>query len=294
MVWLPSLFICRGKIFYQDIMQNEIGKHIQLLKKQYALDISMYDLSFLNKSIQTRMTFTLCQNADLYLDYLAGNTDESIQLVQQLKNSYSEFFRNPLTFSMLEQIVIPKIFDEKLKNNAREIRIWSAGCAAGQEPYSLAMLLDDFKNTRSPNINFRIFATDNSAKELEVARIGAFDFKSVKNTKLEFAQKYFRHQGESYQLDSKLMEQVDFSVYDLLDKDSGSPSASIYGDFDLIMCSNVLFYYQPDYQQIILQKIYRSLKPGGFFVTGEAEKQIVNSFIGFSPFLVPAAIFVKK
>ena len=275
-------------------MTKEIQKYIQLLKEQYALDISMYDSSFLEKSIQFRLSSTSCLNFEAYLDYMAKVPNETSCLFDQLSNSYSEFFRNPLTFAILEQLVIPGLFERQSKKLSGEIRIWSAGCASGQEPYSLAMLLDNFKNTRVPTMSYRIFATDNSVNELEVARKGVFDFKSVQNTKLEYAEKYFRQKGESYQLDSKLMEQVDFSVYDLLDKDSGSPSASIYGDFDLIMCSNVLFYYQPDYQQIILQKIYSALKPGGFFITGEAEKQIVNSFKGFRPFLVPAGLFVKN
>jgi len=275
-------------------MTKEIQKYIQLLKEQYALDISMYDSSFLEKSIQFRLSSTSCLNFEAYLDYMAKVPNETSCLFDQLSNSYSEFFRNPLTFEILEQLVIPGLFERQSKKLSGEIRIWSAGCASGQEPYSLAMLLDNFKNTRVPTMSYRIFATDNSVNELEVARKGVFDFKSVQNTKLEYAEKYFRQKGESYKLDSKLMEQVDFSVYDLLDKDSGSPSASIYGDFDLIMCSNVLFYYQPDYQQIILQKIYSALKPGGFFITGEAEKQIVNSFKGFRPFLVPAGLFVKN
>jgi chemotaxis methyl-accepting protein methylase len=225
---------------------------------------------------------------------MARVPDESRQLVHQLKNSYSEFFRNPLTFSMLEQVVLPRIFDEKGNNHSGEIRIWSAGCASGQESYSLAMLLDDFKDTRSSEVCYRTFATDNSVVEIESAKKGVYDFKSVKNTKLEFAEKYFRHHNESYQLDSKLMEQVDFSVYDLLDKESSSPPASIYGDFDLIMCCNVLFYYQPEVQQMILQKFHRSLKHGGFFITGEAETQIVNSSGGFRLYAAPAAIFVKS
>jgi chemotaxis methyl-accepting protein methylase len=275
-------------------MHNEIEKCIQLLQEQYALDISMYDRSFLEKSIQSRISLTMCGNFDDYLDFMARVPDESIQLVQQLKNSYSEFIRNPLTFSILEQLVIPGLFESQSKKLSGEIRIWSAGCAAGQEPYSLAMLLDHYKNSRFANINYRIFATDNSVKELDVARHGVFDFKSVKNIRLEFVAKYFSHKGDTYQLTKMLREQVDFSVYDLLDKDAGSPPASIYGDFDLIMCSNVLFYYEPEYQQIILQKIYRALKPGGFFITGEAEKQIVSSYQGFRPFLVPAAVFVKN
>lgn len=265
-----------------------------MLKEQYALDISIYDHSYLEKAFQSRMNSTFCENLDFYFQYLGKISDEPMQLVNQLKNSYSEFFRNPLTFSILEHVVLPKIFNEKLKHNNREIRIWSAGCASGQEAYSLAMLLDSFKNTHFTATSYRIFATDNSEKELDLARKGVFDFKTVKNTKLEYAQKHFNCSTETYQIKDKLKEQIDFSEYDLLDKDSSSPPASIYGDFDLIMCSNVLFYYEPEYQQIILQKIYRSLKPGGFFITGEAEIQIVKSFKGFRQFLIPTAIFVKN
>lgn len=279
---------------FENFMQKEIRKHIRLLKEQYALDVSIYDHSFLEKAFQNRMNATFCENLDFYFEYLGKTSDEPFHLFGQLSNSYSEFFRNPLTFSVLEQLIIPGLFERQSKKLSGEIRIWSAGCASGQEPYSLAMLLNDFKNTRFASVTFRIFATDNSVKELELARHGVFDLKSVKNTKLEYIEKYFRHQGESYQLESKLMEQLDFSVYDLLDKDLSSPPASIYGDFDLIMCSNVLFYYEPEYQQIILQKIYRSLKPGGFFITGEAEIQIVKSFKGFRQFLIPTAIFVKN
>ncbi|MBV5313548.1 MAG: protein-glutamate O-methyltransferase CheR [Prolixibacteraceae bacterium] len=275
-------------------METEFGKYIHLLKEKYALDVSMYDHMFLEKSIQFRMSSTACLDFEAYLNYMAIVPDEASRLVNQLSNSYSEFFRNPLTFSILEHVVLPKIFNEKLKHNGSEIRIWSAGCASGQEPYSLAMMLDNFRHSNFNTVSYRIFATDNSIKELEVARKGLFDFKAVKNTKLEYAQKYFNCSGETYVIEDKLKEQVDFSEYDLLDKDSSSPPVSIFGDFDLIMCSNVLFYYEPEYQQFILQKIYRALKPGGFFITGEAEKQIVNLFNGFRPFLVPASIFVKN
>jgi chemotaxis protein methyltransferase CheR len=275
-------------------MTKEIQKYIQLLKEQYALDISMYDHSFLEKTIQSRMSLSSCQNADSYLDYLARVSDESRQLVKQLRNSYSEFFRNPLTFSVLEQVVLPRIFDEKRKNPSGEIRIWSAGCASGQESYSLAILLDDFINSHFPGFSYRIFATDNSVLELESARKGVYTFNSVKNIRLGYAEKYFNRSEDNFHLNQIVKDQVDFTVYDLLDKESSSPPASIYGDFDLIMCSNVLFYYQPDYQQVILRKIYRSLKPGGFFITGEAEIQIVSSYKGFRPFLLPAAIFVKN
>ena len=271
-------------------MQKEIEKHIQLLKEQYALDISIYDHSFLEKAFQSRMNSTFCQNLDSYFQYLGKIPDEPFHLLGQLSNSYSEFFRNSLTFSLLEQAILPRLFNLK----ETEIRIWSAACASGQEAYSLAILLNDYKEKNKTSIGFRILATDSSESELEMARKGIFDLKTLKNTPIGFAEKYFSRTGDTFLLNQAIREQLDFSHYDLLCKESSSPPSGIYGDYDLIMCCNVLFYYESEYQQIILNKIHRSLKPGGFFITGEAETHLVNAFRGFKPFATPSAIFVKS
>jgi chemotaxis methyl-accepting protein methylase len=277
-----------------SLMNMITEKCIQLMNSRFTLDISRYDHSFLEKAIQNRMASAGCQTDENYLIFLEEMPGESISLLAQLNNSYSEFFRNPLTFSLLEQLILPKLFNQKEKIHSPEIRIWSAGCASGQEPYSLAILLDDYKEKHKVDSRYRIFATDSSENELVSARKGVFDFKVLKNTRIEFAEKYFKRNGDTFLLDSRLGVQVDFSRYDLLSKDSSSPPSGIYGDYDLIMCCNVLFYYEPEYQQIILQKIYRSLKPGGFFVTGEAETHLANAFGGFRLYVLPSAIFIKN
>lgn len=275
-------------------MQKEIEKYIQLIKEQYALDISIYDHSYLEKAFQSRMNSTSCESLDFYFQYLGKISDEPFHLLGQLSNSYSEFFRNPLTFSLLEQAILPRLFNREEKIFSPEIRIWSAACASGQEAYSLAILLNDYKEKHKTNIGYRILATDNSVSELEKARNGIFDLKTLKNTPIGFAEKYFSRTGDTFILNQTIREQLDFSFYDLLSKDSSSPPSGIYGDYDLIMCCNVLFYYESGYQQIILNKIHRSLKPGGFFITGEAETHLVNAFGGFRSFAAPSAIFVKN
>ena len=277
------------------ITMSQTGeKCIHFMKERFAMDLSVYDTSFLEKIIGCRMEFTDCKTINEYLPILGTLPDELAGLLHQLNNSYSEFFRNPITFSFLEQIIFPQLINTALKNHTGAIRIWSAGCSAGQEPYSLAILLDDYKNKHQANLIYRIFATDNSTEVVESAGEGIYDLKSIKNTRLEFAEKYFRQNGENFTLSTELKKQVDFSYYDLLDQDSSSPSSAIFGDFDVVMCCNVLFYYQPEVQQMILQKFYRSLKPGGFLITGEAETGIVSSFAGFRKYMAPTAIFVKK
>lgn len=272
---------------------SEATNYCAIIKDKFALDISQYDSSFLKSTIQSRMMFLgLSEEAD-YLLYLSNSKNEIFNLVDVLTNSYSEFFRSPITFAYLEQSIIPKLFGQNAKEPPHEIRIWSAGCAAGQEPYSLAMLFNEFKDSRTEAVGYRIFATDSSAKQLDLARYGSFDLKTIRNTRIGFCEKYFVREGISFQLDKRIKEQVDFSFYDLLDHDSISPPSSVYGDFDMVMCSNLLFYYQEEYQKIILNKIWKSLKENAIFITGEAETCIVNSFGGFKKYLDPG-IFVKN
>ncbi len=268
--------------------------YLTYFQTKYSRDLSVYDVTFLQNTINDRKAELGLTTDREYLDDLKSSAEEAATILDRLSISYSEFFRNTLTFSILEQSVLPRIFNKKTKSHSLEIRIWSAGCAAGQEPYSLAILFDEYKNSRTSDVGFRIFATDDSEKEIEKARHGIFDFKSVRNVRLELAEKYFRRSGEFYLLDDQIKKQVDFSCYNLLDQDSGAPPSSIYGDFDLIMCSNVLFYYQPKYQRVFLQKIFHALRPGGFLVTGEAETAIVRTLGRFSQDTTPAAIFVKN
>jgi chemotaxis methyl-accepting protein methylase len=261
---------------------------------KYSSDISVYDESFLQKTVINRSDDVLCPNVTDYLHYLESTPTESLILSDSLNNSYSEFFRNPLTFLMIEQFLLPKIFSEKENSPNAEIRIWSAGCAAGQEAYSIAILSDNLRNNHHPGVSLRIFATDKSEKELKTASKGIYNSKSLQNSRLELVNKYFSNSGEFYSVFENIKKIIDFSFFDLLDKDVHSPPASIYGGFDIIMCSNLLFYYKPELQNVILSKLAGSLVTGGFLITGEAETDIIKSFMGFRQYGEQKTIFVRQ
>lgn len=275
------------------LMKGNIDNIIAVMSDKYQTDISMFDESFLEKTISSRISdFSLNTVAD-YLLYLEGNPPESVLLCDSLNNSYSEFFRNPLTFLMLEQNILPRIFNDKSDSQKGEVRIWSAGCAAGQEPYSIAILAKENEEKCQNKTEIRIFATDKCEKELQTARKGIYHFRTIQNTRLGFVSKYFSNSGEFYSISSGIKDLVDFSVFDLIKEEAGSPPSSVYGDFDIVMCSNLLFYYKPEIQKIILARLLNSLVPGGFLITGEAEIAIVKSFRRFKQYDAPAAIFIK-
>lgn len=153
-------------------MSYEAEKCIHLMKVSYGLDISMYETSFLKKAIRTRMTarcIPIAEDYLLLLDYLPA---ESREFIAQLSNSYSEFFRNPLAFTYLEQIILPAMIGQKTINAENELRIWSAACASGQEAYSIAMLVDEIVQRDKVLMGCHIFATDISRLSWTMPKMG--------------------------------------------------------------------------------------------------------------------------
>lgn len=267
---------------------------ILLMSEKFNTDISIFSTNFLESAIANRMNLSSLNSLSAYQQKIVNDPVESEMFIKSLSNSYSTFFRNPLTFALLYQVVLPKIIDEKAKNNDPEIRIWSAGCASGQEPYSLAILTDDLLNLKPSEIRYQIFATDNADTELKSAGLGIYDYDAIKNTPYSFIKKYFIKTGKFYCVRERIKTRVELSHYNLLDAASLAPPASIYGDFDLVMCSNVLFYYKPEVQKMILEKFRKTIRKGGFLITGEAETGILNSAAGFRHFIPSAPIYIKS
>jgi len=276
-----------------DQRNEELREIIRVMNQIHGRDISMYDESFLIKTLGKRWIATGVKTASEYLRYLEVNNREVEEFYRSLNINYSEFFRNPLTFALLEQWILPKLINQK--SNGGELRVWSAGCSAGQEAYSMAMLLDKLVAAGGKPIRFRIFATDTSPTALALARDGVYDKDGVQNLRLKHIHNYFTVEGETYTIASRLRESVNFSMYDLLDQSSANPPESIYGDFDIVFCSNLLFYHKPALRHLILQKVQQSMSTMGYLVTGEAERAFVEKFDRLHMVAPPAAVFqVKK
>ncbi len=275
-------------------MKKDLQRMITVMNRVHGIDLSCYDDSVLSRSLETRCTETSSVTVDDYCKYLSGHREEADALSRSLQNSHSEFFRNPLTFALLESLVLPSLLKERQGTKGGSIRIWSAGCAAGEEAYSIAILLDKQVTASEQPVSYQIFATDISEDELARAKSGVYDVAKVQNVRLKHLYTYFHSCGDTYTVIPRLRDHIDFSRYNLLDKHSTSPPTSIYGNFDLIICANVLFYYRPEARQSILDKLHRSLIPGGYLVTGEAEREMVEQADDIYPVFRPAAVYRKS
>lgn len=263
----------------------------ELFMNKHGMDISMYDESFVNKTILQRIDLTGCSDITNYSRFVAENKKEAESVMSLLQVSYSEFFRNTLTFSILESIILPEMVFRKRNSKSKEIRIWSAACAGGHEPYSLAMILENI-NGQNEKIRYRIFGTDQNENQISKARNGEYYKESIGNVTRKQFEKWFIQSGYSYAVIPELKKYCEFSVFDLLSKQS-SPPESIYGDFDLVLCANILFYYKPTYRKIIMDKIRGSLAEDGLLICGEAEKEILKAG-NFKEVFPQSAIFRKK
>jgi chemotaxis methyl-accepting protein methylase len=274
-------------------LMHDLENLVRVIARTIDQDISKYDERFLQKSLERRLGSTPDTSLASYLRHLSEDKTEAEIFFRSLNITYSEFFRNRLTYAYLEQAILPRLIEKKEKGACSELRIWATSCAAGQEAYSLAILVDELVTKREAEIPIRIFATDTSEADLECARKGIYDTGAVGNVTLKHLNKYFMRQSGTYEIIPGLRERIDFSYYDLLDERSWCPPASIFGDFDLVMCCNLLFYYRKDIREFILSKIIRCLRNDGYLVTGEAERGIVEQIEGLESVALLAAVFQR-
>ncbi len=269
-------------------MNEKNHKIIDLLFRLRDLDVSKYDEMFLNKALHARIAEKSCKSEEEYYHLLNQSDDEVNDFIQSLSISYSEFFRNSLTFSVLEKIVLPSIIHKTDVFNRKEIRIWSAACASGQETYSLVMLLNEYSVKK--NNYYRIFATDSSENQIEKAQNGSYYLHDLTQLTVKRLDKWFVKNKDIYTVKPDLKHNVEFSIFDLLDKDHSCPPSSIFGNFDLIFCANVLFYYKPEFRKKIIKKLTNSLSANGYLVTGETEREMLLKY-GFHEVYPQSAIF---
>lgn len=205
-----------------------------------------------------------------YLVFLENNPGEVDLLINDLVVKFSLFFRHPLVFEYLRHDIFPRLLAEKKEH--RELRIWCAGCSSGEEPYSIAIILNELmKQETQPFVSF-IFATDVSQPVITAAQKGIYSAESVENVRFGYLNRYFEKMNAGhYLLNNTIRKMVHFSIDDLTSSDHSAPQESIFAGFDLILCRNVMIYYDKEIQNRIVNKLYNALDTGGHLILGSCE-----------------------
>ena len=225
-----------------------------------SIDLNAYKEKQMKRRIDTLITKNGIKEYDKYVQLLKTDKERFEEFVNYLTINVSEFYRNPDQWQLMDREIIPELIGKFGKN----LKVWSAACSTGDEPYSLVMAL----SKHLPLNQIKIIATDIDKQVIAKAKVGLYNAKSIAAVPDDLKKKYFTQIGPSFQISNEIKERVEFKEHNLL-KDA-YPT-----DCHLIVCRNVLIYFTEEAKEDIYRKFERSIKSGGLLFIGSTE-QIIN------------------
>jgi two-component system, chemotaxis family, CheB/CheR fusion protein len=233
---------------------------LEHLRQTRGFDFTAYKRTSLRRRAMKRMQAVGVETFEAYLDYLELHPEEFESLFNTILINVTTFFRDPDVWAYLDSVILPQLLDGR--PDRTPLRVWSAGCASGQEAYSVAMLLAERFGIDGVRDRAKIYATDVDEEALKEGRRASFSARDLEELPPGFRDKYFNGNGTSLTRD--LRRAVMFGRLDLL---QDAPISRI----DLLLCRNTLMYFNPDAQARVLSRFSFSLDPSGFLVLGRAE-----------------------
>lgn len=225
------------------------------VKITFRLDLNAYKEKQLQRRLEAYLNKLNLRDYGELFNHLTLRKENYEQFLDHLTINVSEFFRDPLRFEELQHKYLPGLFRSR-----NPVKIWSAACSNGSEPYSIAIILEEMGLSG----NSRIEATDIDRRILQKAMEASYSKDSLKNVSRERLERFFTRQGELFLLKDSIKKKVEFRYHDLLGDDYRK-------GYDLIVCRNVTIYFTREAQDTIYQKFSRSLNPGGILFIGGSE-----------------------
>lgn len=264
-----------GRVLLQSVLT--------ILRTRTDRDFSRYKPSTLLRRIARRMQLNHVEDMGQYAQRLRERPDEAHALADDLLITVTHFFRDPEVFEKLEKEVIPRLFQGKTQRDI--IRVWSVGCATGEEAYSLAILLKEAAAKSETPPQLQVFASDLHARSLGTARDGFYKGEIESDVKAERLDRFFTREDGGYRVRKEVRDLVVFALHNVL---SDPP----FSRLDLISCRNLLIYLERDVQREVVEIFHYALNPDGVMLLGTAESLEASDL--FRAKDKRLAIFVKQ
>jgi two-component system, chemotaxis family, CheB/CheR fusion protein len=261
----------------------ELEALLNFLKGSNGFDFTGYKRTSLKRRILKRMQSVNIDDFDRYRAYLEANPDEFAPLFNTILINVSSFFRDTEAWEFIASNVIPRVLDAKPARSP--IRVWSAACAAGQEPYSMAILLAEALGIEDYSRRVKIYATDLDEDALEEARRARYPLRAVESVPEALRTKYFLSEDDTVVFHSGLRRSVIFGRQDLVED---APISHV----DLLLCRNALMYFNVNAQTRILTRLHFALSDTGFLILGRAE-MLLSHLELFAPVELKHRVFTK-
>jgi chemotaxis protein methyltransferase CheR len=253
--------------------QKDYSRLSRFIHAEYGIMIPPVKKILLESRLQKRLRKLKIKSFKEYCDYLFspnGKSSELTHFINQITTNKTDFFREPNHFDFLTQEVLPYLLKND-KNAHNDLTVWSAGCSSGEEPYTLAIVLSEYKSkNQNLNFNFSILATDISHEVLLKAKQAIYKQSTVEPIPLMLKKKYLLKSKDKnngvVKIIPELRQKVQLGKLNFMDKDYG-----IKKPVNVIFCRNVLIYFDRPTQEMILTRLCRSLKKGGYLFQGHSE-----------------------
>lgn len=256
---------------------------LQYLRTNRGFDFTGYKRSTLMRRVTKQMESLNIETFTNYQDYLEVHPDEFKALFNTILINVTAFFRDHLAWEYLAKNIIPNIIKNKQKNE--QVRIWSAGCASGEEAYTLAIILAEILGIEGFRHRVKIYATDIDEEALNQARQASYAAKNIHSVPLELRDKYFDLVNKNYVFHQDLRRAVIFGRHDLL---QDAPISRL----DLLVCRNTLMYFNSETQGRIINRFHFALNDHGYLFLGKAEMLVTHTNL-FTPINLKDRVFAK-
>ncbi len=268
------------------VTEHELAEMCLLIERRSGILFDESRRRFLSSRVNEHLKeLGLSRGTDL-LRLVGSSNAEYERLLERLLTQETSFFRYPAVYQALETRVLPELHVKKFWNNPRTLRIWSAGCSSGEEPYSIALSI--LKALEFPEgWNIEILATDISRHALETAERGRYSQRDLATLSADQIQANFRSvENGEYEVKSKLKNMITFAQMNL--------AQMVYmGRFDCIFCMNVLIYFSDDLRATLIRRFHEYLEPEGYLFLGHAES-VAKAKVGLEPIVIDDSLIYRK
>lgn len=259
-----------GDIYKATLSNDDFKRLSTFIYKEYGIKMPEVKRTMLQSRLHKRLRELNMTNYKDYVDYVfskEGQDNEVIHMIDVVSTNKTDFFREPVHFDFLHSTVLPELLRSDRPN--RLIKLWSAGCSSGEEPYTLAMSMSDYM-IEHPGFDYSILATDISTRILKSAVEAIYKENRVEMLPIQIKKRYLLRSKDrtnpTVRIIPELRRRVTFQRLNFMDNSYNVPD-----NMDIIFCRNVLIYFDRDTQEKVINKLCTKLKPDGFFFLGHSE-----------------------
>jgi two-component system, chemotaxis family, CheB/CheR fusion protein len=266
-----------------DRPDTTLDELLNFVKDTRGFDFTGYKRSTIQRRVAKRMAAVGSERYDDYLDYLELHGEEFVELFNSLLINTTGFFRDPQTWEYMATEIVPQLL--ATRTGETPIRVWSAGCASGEEPYTVAMILARVMGESAFRDRVKIYATDVDEEALDFARLGAYAPRQIEDVPADALERFFERTDQRYVFRKDLRRSVIFGRNDLV---QDAPISRI----DMLVCRNTLMYFTAETQAQILRRFHFALDDDGYLLLGKSEMLITHTDL-FAPVELKRRVFRK-